>query len=340
MPCKSHSGKSHLAVAVAVAVLLATRAAVAAAPRAAELGGEVVFTGMCDASGAVPLSQTRMVVADDEDNVLRVFDVDRGAAPIGAVDISETLGLALKGRKNRQYPETDLEAAARDGDRAYWMTSHGRNTQGKFKEERLRFFATTVGEKIAVTGSYNGLLTDLLADARYTRFGLAAAAELPPKAPGGLNIEGLTAAADGVLLIGFRSPIPGGRALIAPLLNAGELAANAGATARFGEPLLLSLGGQGIRALSSWRGSYLIVAGEVAGGGASHLWVWNGRDAPARADLDLSGYNPEGFFTPEDRDEILLLSDDGSVAVGGVECKALKDPARRAFRGVWVRLAP
>lgn len=73
----------------------------------------------------------------------------------------------------------------------------------------------------------------------------------------------MRAATGGVLFIGFRNPIPGGRALIAPLSNAAELVVEAGATARFGEPLLLDVGGQGIRSLSRWRGSYLIVAGEV-----------------------------------------------------------------------------
>lgn len=292
--------------------------------------------GTCDASGAVTLSTSRMIVADDEDNLLRVFDVDRGGAPLKSVDISGTLGVPLKGKKNPQYLEVDLEAATRDGDRAYWMTSHGRNSQGKRREERLRFVTTNVGESVEVIGSYNGLLADLLADTRYKQFDLESASELAPKTPGGLNIEGLTVAADSVLFIGFRSPVPGGRALIAPLLNVSELSASA--PARFGEPLLLDLGGQGIRSLSSWRGTYLIVAGDVASGGTSHLWVWNGRDTPARVDLDLSRYNPEGFFTPEDRGEIMLLSDDGSVMIDSVQCKSVKDIGRRSFRGVWLRL--
>lgn len=46
------------------------------------------------------------------------------------------------------------------------------------------------------------------------------------------------------------------------------------------------------------------------------------------------------FVTSEARDEILLLSDDGTQLVGGVECKKLKDPSKKRFRGLWVRLAP
>src|SRR5687767_126916 len=87
---------------------------------------EVVFEGMCDASGAVALSAQRMIAADDEDNVLRVYDVDRGGAPLATADVSAALGLPLKGKKRPHHPEVDLEAATRLGDRAYWLTSHGR----------------------------------------------------------------------------------------------------------------------------------------------------------------------------------------------------------------------
>jgi hypothetical protein len=298
-----------------------------------------VFVGMCDASGAVPLSASRMIAADDEDNVLRLYDVEQGGAAIGSADISKALGVPLKGKKRPSHPEVDLEAATLDGDRAYWLTSHGRNSKGKLKDERLQFFATTVGEPLEVIGSYDRLLDDLIADTRYARFGLAAASEIAPKEPGGLNIEGMTATTDGRLFIGFRNPLPEGRALVVPLLNARELVGGAAAAARFGDPMLLDLGGQGVRSLSWWRGSYLIVAGDFASGGVSTLYEWDGRGAPVRVDVDLAGLNPEGFFSPEDRDEIMLLSDDGSVLVDGVECKALEDPARRSFRGRWLRLA-
>ena len=40
----------------------------------------------------------------------------------------------------------------------------------------------------------------------------------------------------------------------------------------------------------------------------------------------------------EGRDEILLLSDDGTVEIDGKECKRLDDPDRKRFRGRWIRL--
>ena len=180
---------------------------------AADIVGEVFFEGMCDASGAVAQSSRRLIAADDEDNVLRSYDAERGGPPGWSVDLSAALGLPLQGKKRPRHPEVDLEAATLLGDRAFWISSHGRNARGKRKAERLQFLATTVpgdGAELTLIGAYDGVLRDLLADPRYAGFDLASASELAPKAPGGLNIEGLTASSDGHLLIGFRNPIPTG----------------------------------------------------------------------------------------------------------------------------------
>jgi hypothetical protein len=303
----------------------------------------VVFTGMCDASGAVALSDRRFVVADDEDNVLRVYDVEQGGAPLGGTDVSHGLKLPLKKKKKPGSvpvaPEADIEAATRLGDRAYFMTSHGRNSSGKLKPERLRFFATTAPEDgdIEVIGEpYDGLLADLLAEPRLGSFELAKAAELAPKAPGGLNLEGMTERKEGGVWLGFRNPIPEGRALLVPLLNPEELIT--GKKARFGDPVKLDLGGLGVRSLSSHRDRYLIVAGPFDQGATSRLFTWDGGAKVEPLDrVSLAGFNPEGFFTPEGRDHIMLLSDDGGVSIDGTDCKRLKDPAAKRFRGLWVR---
>ena len=125
-----------------------------------------------------------------------------------------------------------------------------------------------------------------------------------------------------------------------PLLNMADLVADApSGPARFGPPVLLDLGGRGVRSISWWRGRYLIIAGHHASGGTSMLYTWDGSGAPAPVGaVDLTGYNPEGFFTPEDRAQILLVSDDGERVIDGVPCKKLKDPARRQFRGLWLEL--
>ncbi|SDF05044.1 DUF3616 domain-containing protein [Myxococcus virescens] len=303
-------------------------------------GREVLrFEGMCDASGAVALGGSLFVVGDDEDNILRVYDARRGGPPVQSVDLSPDLELPAAKKKP---PEADIEAATGLGSLSFWLTSHGRNSSGKKAPSRLRFFATEetdAGPRL-VGRPYTQLLDDMLAAPQLARFGLDGAEAKAPKAPGGLNIEGMTAMADGrTILVGFRSPVPDGKALLVPLLNPVALVEE-GARAQLGEPVQLDLGGLGIRSLSWWRGRYVIISGGTAGEGTSRLFTWRGgEEAPVAVEsVDLAGLNPEAFFTPEDAEEILLLSDDGAAPVDGVECKRLKDPARKRFRGVWVRL--
>ena len=310
-------------------------------PSAALAQDVVTFEGACDASGAVVLDGARFAVGDDEDNVLRVYDADKGGRPLSTHDVSLGLGLE-KGKK--KFPEADIEAATGLGDRALWLTSHGRDSKGRRADSRILFFATQKSKDGApeVVGTpYRRLLDDLLALRSLRRFKLAAASQIPPKAPGGLNIEGMTAMEDGTsVLIGFRSPVPDGKALLIALHNPLELLA--GKKPRFGEPLLLDLGGKGVRGISYWRGRYLIVAGSPgAGGSGSALYSWRPEEGskPRREEVDLTGFNPEGFVTFEGRDQFLLLSDDGErPGADGRACKKQKDPALKSFRALRLTL--
>jgi Protein of unknown function (DUF3616) len=321
-------------------LLAACGGASSTAPPVAVPPGTVVFRGTCDASGAVPINRTQMIVADDENNILRLYDAEKGGDPISVTDVSGPLGLPMKGKRRPKASEMDLEAGSRLGDRAYWLASHGRDSKGEARAERVKFFATGVGSgQLELVGhAYDRLLTDLLAHPPLAPYGLAAAAAISPKEPGGLNLEGMTATPDGKLLLAFRSPVPEGKALLVPLLNPGELVTSE-ATAAFGEPILLDLGGQGVRSLSWWRGQYLVIAGPAVSGGTSRLFAWSGKpdDAAVLVAVDLSDLNPEGFFSPEERDDILLLSDDGTLEIDGRPCKKLKDPARQTFRGRWAQ---
>jgi hypothetical protein len=318
---------SGLPTAVTVLALMAPPSTTAAP-------ADVVFTGMCDASGAVTLDGGKFLVADDEDNVLRVYDAARGGAPLSATDLSADLQLPSK----KKAPETDLEAATNLGDRALWLTSHGRNSKGKPQPSRLRLFATTGDTTPRLVGTpYTHLLDDLLKAPALARYGLQAASQKAPKQPGALNIEGMTARPDGrSVIIGFRNPLPQGKAIVLPLLNPLEMIE--GQSGKLGPPQLLELDGRGIRSISSWRGRYLLIGGGVADETTSRLFTWDGKSDRPRpvTSVALDDFNPEGFASFEDRPQVLLLSDDGTREIDGQPCKKLKDPTRKRFRGRWV----
>ena len=327
-----HGRAAALALAFAIAVV-----------GSAATAADVRFTGMCDASGAIPLSTDRFAVADDEDNLLRIYDAGTGGAPLGEIDISSQLGVEpTRSRKGRLKPppETDIEAATTLNGRAYWITSHGRDSRGEQRRERLRFFTTTVPDEyrpLAVTAvAPETFFEQLLAAPQLRPFDLSAAAMRPPKTPGGLNIEGLSATPDGGLLIGFRNPIPDGLALLVVLENPEQVMA--GEAARFGEPIQLDLGGLGVRALSLRHSRYLITAGHHDSGGESRLYAWNGIGAPEQVAVDLRDFNPEGYFQHAARADVMLLSDDGGRMVGTHPCKRLKKREQKYFRGRWVAL--
>jgi hypothetical protein len=296
---------------------------------------------MCDASAAVPLDGSTFLVADDEDNVLRAYDVNRPGPPLWTVDVSADIGVKPKSDKpGKSPPEADIEAGTRVGELAFWLTSHGRNSKAKHKPERLRLFATTVpsssGVRSSVVGKpYTGLLDDLLAHPGLAPFHLREAAELAPKAPGGLNLEGMSGRAEGGVWIGFRNPVPAGKAILVPLLNPEQLLQGQAAT--LGEARLLDLGGWGVRALSQHAGGYLILAGPSESGQGARLYAWDGAAALRLvAQTELDGLSPEGFFNPAGSDELLVLSDDGSVLIDGRECKSL-EPTQKRFRARWLK---
>jgi hypothetical protein len=183
------------------------------------------------------------------------------------------------------------------------------------------------------------LLADLLRDPRLRRFGLDRASRLPPKAAGGLNIEGLCATPENTLLIGFRNPLPQNRALIVPMLNPVEVIN--GRMARFGDPLLLDLGGRGIREIVRWGKRYVIVGGAYDGNENSKLFEWTGGSAEPRelSSITFTNFNPEAIIVyPDAEKPFQVLSDDGTVLINGVACKTIANANLKKFRAVWVSL--
>ena len=303
-----------------------------------KVSAPVSYAGMSDASGAVALNTNLFAVADDETNPIRIYHRDHPGPPVRVLDFSAFLGL------DPRKPELDLEAAARVGDRIFWMASHGRNRRAKDRPNRRDFFATDIKSSdlgvdlVPVGRSYRDLLTDLIHEPRLARFGLAADAKKAPKDEEALNIEGLSATPGRALWIGFRNPIPHGRALIVPLRNP-DAVVERGVPAEFGEPLLLDLGGLGIRDMAFWQDTYIIIAGPYDGSAHFRLYRWRGGTAPPRLikHASFKGLTPEAIVIYPDKGltQFQILSDDGTREVRGVPNKD-RPVDQRQFRSVWV----
>ncbi len=290
-------------------------------------GSVVVYPGMCDASATEYLDSVHFVVASDEDNILRIFEVGKGVKALRDID----LNVFLDTKKNQ---EADLEGAAKIGNRIYWISSHGANKNGKHRPSRRRFFATDI--QLAPVGiPYSDLIEDMGRYPDYRNLKLGEATQLAPESPGGLNIEGLAENPAGGLYIGFRNPIPQGKALLAPLLNPEGVIA--GKKAKFGAPIMLSLGGLGVRSLeySGARKEFLIVAGRPDSQNEFKLFTWSGKisDAPKHLYSVVFGdLYPEAMaWDPSHVNRLLVLSDDGGA------CQDEDSPARKSeFRGMVV----
>ncbi|UTY58512.1 DUF3616 domain-containing protein [Massilia sp. erpn] len=303
-----------------------------------------VYQGMCEASAAAALSAKRFIVASDESNTLLLYEREN-AKPLGKLELESF----LKAKKS------DLEGSATVGQRIYWISSHSLSKKGEVKPERYRFFAINTSQLPLRTDGqpYTRLLEDLLDTPLAQKYGLKEAAGKKPEDDGGLNIEGLTATPDNTLLIGFRNPLPHGRALLVPLLNPAELiyakpektdikpekadakpeeADAKRVVASFGEAIELELNGLGIRSIEPAGDGYLIVAGPAGDKGSFALYRWSGKsgELPRKLAVEgLEGLSPEALFAiPGSKNKFVLLSDDGG------NC----NPAAMTFRSITVKL--
>lgn len=298
----------------------------------------LIFQGMSDASGAVPLGTNYFAVVDDETNPIRVYRRDAGGAPVASISLDQIMGTTSK------TGESDFEAGTILDDLVFWVSSHGANKDGKYRPDRHRLFATKVVAAgkvpvLEVVGKpYPFLVEDLAQAPQLEKYHLGDAARLAPKSEGALNIEGLCSTPDGRLLIGFRNPIPDGNTLLVPLLNPRRVIE--GERARLGDPILLDLEGLGIRDIARWKDRYYMVAGSNAQGGEFRLYEWDGTNATPRllSKLQEKGFTAEALvlFPDKGTNEMLLLSDDGTRRVHNMVNKELP-LEQRTFRGVWFK---
>ncbi|MFC1399835.1 MULTISPECIES: Ig-like domain-containing protein [Streptacidiphilus] len=305
--------------------------------------GQRYYSGAGNASAAVDVGGGYMIVADDESNVLRLYDETRSGPPVRTFDFTSQLPAGTA--------EADLESAARVGDTVYWGGSMSNSSSGAVQASRSTVFATTVtgsgaDTQLSYVGGYTGLQSDLVAWDQANGHGLGAdylgLAQSVQSGIGGheddaLNVEGMEFApgSTSTAYLTFRAPLEPTTdrhlALVVPVTDMDRLTdpSATGVHATFGAPILMNLGGLGIRDIRrNADGQYLIIAGTADGTNSPFvLYSWDGKpaDPPLSTGLTLpqepAGADHGSWETIVDVPDPLtagapvrLLQDDGDTA--------------------------
>lgn len=231
----------------------------------------------------------------------------------------------------------DLEGLALDrAGFVYAITSHSRDEDGDDKPARERLVRFQIDKDRAVQPKVVDGLKRALTQKHPV---LAAAAKVRDvKTGAGLNIEALEISPDQQrLLIGFRSPLLNGRAIIASVENPSAMFDDDEAPRVAAQLDELDLGGHGIRGLAyvASMSEYLVIGGPLSRpAGQFDLWLWSGQRGAAARRVTVPGL--QGFERAEGvspatiggLERIILVSDDGNRQSGRCANYLLLDPGR------------
>ncbi|HUR65152.1 MAG TPA: hypothetical protein VMZ03_02275 [Chitinophagaceae bacterium] len=298
-----------------------------AVSQAQTMKGRSWHNGIADASAAIVIDDDHMLVANDETNLLYLYNRRLSGMPVRSFDYNEGNALGLTDSIAGKWKEVDVEAGVRstqDPSIIYWIGSMSNNSSFLNKPNRNRLFAMRVSGKIAEIKLTNAGYSDQLrrhlvlwGNAHGYNFDSSAAAGRDCKRPDGFNIEGMVFGPDKrTMYIGFRAPLVPlahrTKALIAPINNF-EKWFNNGSPAgdpQIGAPIELDLGGRGIRDIICIPdGSYVIIAGSCGAElvPAVYTWTGNKNDAPVENNsFELSGLNVEGVVPVYEDGKLLL----------------------------------
>lgn len=241
--------------------------------------------GSSDGSTAIVTGEDYMWVADDENQVLRLFSRNSSGSAIKEINMDSDLGIDY---------EVDLEASFRNGNTIYWMGSH-------IEPERSLIFSVTesgsgTSSELTYEGKYAGLRNDLIEWDNNDGHGKGAAYY---NLANTLEIEALTMDPNNLsgALIGLRGPVVEGKAVLIPVTNFQALTTTS-TTATFGSPIEVDLGKRSFRSMECNENGCLIIGGPVGNINDFKLYTWSGDpvDAPELRANDLMALNPHGSY--------------------------------------------
>jgi hypothetical protein len=281
------------------------------------------FQSVYEPSGVSQLPDGRLVVVEDEK--LQSISLLNMRSPgvlssqplIQEMVLSQLFGKPVLGKVQ------DLEGVAVDRrGYVYAISSHARVRDGRLDKDRERLVRFRVdGDRLVEPLSVKNVKKKILKKHDVLDDAISSAKS---KSDGGFNIEGLSFDPQKEkLLIGLRSPIIEGKAVIAVLNNPAAVF-DRGEKVEIGDELIyLDLDKGGIRgiAFDPKLGGYLILSRrEDKHGKSFKLWLWDGDTSHDARRVKLSGApnldHAEGISPVRFNgvDQILIVVDDGNTA--------------------------
>ena len=275
------------------------------------------LTGLFEPSAVEQLPDGRFLVVEDE----KQHPLSLVAISAGGIVTSKALSPGFFESGDDFWKLDDLEGLTLDqSGHIYALTSHSLDGDGNEKKSRDRLVRFRIeGNHVAEPKVVSGLKRALTAAHPV----LATAAQIQDvKVGGGLNIEALQISPDQQrLLIGFRSPLMGNRAIIASVENPDAIF-DADKLPEVSATLTtLDLGGNGIRGMSyiPVLAGYLIISGPVSREkDRFELWFWSGGSDGSVQRVTVSGLDDlghaEGVCSAliDGKQKIIIVCDDGS----------------------------
>ena len=233
--------------------------------------------------------------------------------------VEDDSGLLLKTQYTGSvhFDVTDIEGAVKgEKGTVFVVTSHSLNKNGERSDKREQLIQLNVNKKKGI---------DLLGRVGLREAIIAELLKIEPSMSdrkNEINIEGLSfSRAGNVLMIGLRNPLYKGNAIILQLENPYEIVTEKFIPNFSPKPLLLNIGGAGVRAMTFHEGlgQYFLVS-EVEtkkGKMRPRLWSWDGKKEHAPVRINFPGLkklkNIEAltFFRYEKKDMALFVCDDG-----------------------------
>ena len=278
------------------------------------------FKSIYEPSGAVALPNNQLLLVEDESQEslhLIEFNKDGEIKELGSPKMSRKTEMKLK------HKVRDLEGVTSHNKQIYAITSHSTNKVHKHKKAREQIIRFEYEDgKVSHFKHYHGLLDEL--KKLHPIFN-----SLSMKRKKEVNIESLAwDKENNSLLIGFRTPLIKGKAIVVTLTNPDSIF-DKKEQPKLEKPIFLDLYGDGIRGMS-WdeaKQGYWIISGSIGKrkGQEFALWFWDKNNNTLTINEENRNLGYAEGITKIENLGLFVVQDNGSKKTHGANYMLIKE---------------